>query len=155
MRVAYSDHSSYPECGSESAKRVLHGPNSTESNLFHHGETTYRVWWLIWICYYRALERKPLLLFLLPILIHAYSFIIVTFLPHSNRETNENCEMKGTVPTFEMKASYIRHWQAWGFVTSYHPRRELRGPACECATYSNLRLQWHFADGFEFLQNLN
>ena len=25
------------------AKPVLHGPNSTESNLFHHGETTYRV----------------------------------------------------------------------------------------------------------------
>ena len=25
------------------AKPVLHGPNSTEPNLFHHGETTYRV----------------------------------------------------------------------------------------------------------------
>ena len=25
------------------AKPVIHGPNSTESNLFHHGETTYRV----------------------------------------------------------------------------------------------------------------
>ena len=25
------------------AKPVLHGPNSTESNLFHHGEATYRV----------------------------------------------------------------------------------------------------------------
>ena len=25
------------------AKPVLHGPNSTESNLFTHGETTYRV----------------------------------------------------------------------------------------------------------------
>ena len=27
-RVAYSDHSFYPECGSESAKPVLHGPNN-------------------------------------------------------------------------------------------------------------------------------
>ena len=26
-----------------SAKPVLHGTNSTEPNLFHHGETTYRV----------------------------------------------------------------------------------------------------------------
>ena len=25
------------------AKPVINGPNSTESNLFHHGETTYRV----------------------------------------------------------------------------------------------------------------
>ena len=36
-------YSLYPECGSLSAKPVLHGPNSTEPNLFHHGETTYRV----------------------------------------------------------------------------------------------------------------
>ena len=39
---------------------VLHGTNSTELNLFHHGETTYRVGWLIWICYSRALERRCL-----------------------------------------------------------------------------------------------
>ena len=42
-RVAYSDHSSNPVCGFESPKPVLLSPNSTESNLFHHGETTYRV----------------------------------------------------------------------------------------------------------------
>ena len=32
---------SYPVHGR--AKPVLHRPNSTEPNLFHHGETTYRV----------------------------------------------------------------------------------------------------------------
>ena len=32
--------------GSRKSKPVLHGPNSTESNLFHHGETTYRVGWI-------------------------------------------------------------------------------------------------------------
>ena len=40
---------------------VLHGTNSTEPNLFHHGETTCRVGWLIWICYCHALERRCLL----------------------------------------------------------------------------------------------
>ena len=59
-RVAYSDHSSNPVCGFGSAKPVLLRPNSTESNLFHHGETTYRVGWMIWICYSRALERRCL-----------------------------------------------------------------------------------------------
>ena len=29
-------------------------------NLFHHGETTYRVGWLIWISYSRALEKRCL-----------------------------------------------------------------------------------------------
>ena len=33
----------------------------TETNLLHHGVTTYRVWWLIWICYSRALERRYLI----------------------------------------------------------------------------------------------
>ena len=61
MRVANSDHSTNPVCGFGSAKPVLHGTNNTEPNLFHHGETTYRVGWLIWICYSRALERKCLL----------------------------------------------------------------------------------------------
>ena len=28
------------------AKPVLHGPNSTEPNLFHHGETTHMVGWM-------------------------------------------------------------------------------------------------------------
>ena len=28
------------------ARPVLRGPNSTEPNLFHHGETSYRVGWL-------------------------------------------------------------------------------------------------------------
>ena len=42
-RVAYSDHSSNPVCGFGSAKQVLSGPNITESNLFRHGETTYKV----------------------------------------------------------------------------------------------------------------
>ena len=37
MRVAYSDHSSTPVCGFRSANPVLHGTNSTEPNLFHHG----------------------------------------------------------------------------------------------------------------------
>ena len=40
---------------------VLHGTNSTEPNLFHHGETTCRVGWLIWICYSPALERRCLI----------------------------------------------------------------------------------------------
>ena len=42
-RVAYSDHSSNPVCGFGSSNPVLLRPNSTESNLFYHGETTYRV----------------------------------------------------------------------------------------------------------------
>ena len=36
-----------PVCGFGSAKPVLHGTNSTEPNLFRHGETTYRVGGLI------------------------------------------------------------------------------------------------------------
>ena len=60
MRVAYSDHSTNPVCGFGSAKPVLHGTNSTETNLLHNVETTYRVGWLIWICYSRALERRCL-----------------------------------------------------------------------------------------------
>ena len=36
MRVAYSDHSTNPVCGFGSAKSVLQGTNSTESNRFHH-----------------------------------------------------------------------------------------------------------------------
>ena len=67
MRVAYSDHSSNPVCGFGSAKPVLLGTNSTEPNLFHHEETTYRVGWLIWICYSRALERRCLGLTNVPI----------------------------------------------------------------------------------------
>ena len=43
MRVAFSDHSTNPVCGFRRARPVLHGTNSTEPNLFHHGETTYRV----------------------------------------------------------------------------------------------------------------
>ena len=34
---------------------------STESNLFHHRETTYRVGWMIWICCSHALERRCLI----------------------------------------------------------------------------------------------
>ena len=49
-----------PVCSFGSAKPVLHGTNSTEPNLFHHEETTYRVGWLIWICFPRALERRCL-----------------------------------------------------------------------------------------------
>ena len=61
MRVAYSDHSSNHVCGfGRSAKPVLHGTISTEPNLFHHGETTYRDGWMIWICYSSALERRCL-----------------------------------------------------------------------------------------------
>ena len=60
MRVAYSDHSSNHVCGFGSAKSFLHGTNSIEPNLFQHGETTYRVGWLIWICYSCALERRCL-----------------------------------------------------------------------------------------------
>ena len=41
--------------------QTAHGPYSTESNLFYHGETTYRVGWQIWIRYSRALERRCLL----------------------------------------------------------------------------------------------
>ena len=43
MRVAYSDRSTNPVRGFGSAKPVLHGTNSTEPNLFQHGEATYRV----------------------------------------------------------------------------------------------------------------
>ena len=53
-------HSSNPVCGFGSAKPVLHGTNSTEPNLFHHGETTFRVGWLILICYSHTLERRCL-----------------------------------------------------------------------------------------------
>ena len=61
MRVAYSDHSTHPVCGFRSAKPDLHGANITDPNLFHDGETTYsQVWWLIWTCYSRALERRCL-----------------------------------------------------------------------------------------------
>ena len=35
--------SNNPVCVHGRAKPVLHGPNSTEPNLRHHGETTYRV----------------------------------------------------------------------------------------------------------------
>ena len=60
-RVAYSDHSNIPVCGFGSAKPDFLRPNSTESNLFYHGETTYRDGWMIWICYYsHALERRCL-----------------------------------------------------------------------------------------------
>ena len=34
---------SNPVCGLRNTKPVLHGPNSTDSNLFYHGETTCRV----------------------------------------------------------------------------------------------------------------
>ena len=60
MRVAYPDHSTNPACGFGSANPVPCGPNSTEANLFHDGESTYRVAWLIWICYSRDLERRCL-----------------------------------------------------------------------------------------------
>ena len=43
MRVAYSDSPPTLHVVPGRAKPVLHGPNSTEPNLFHHGETTYRV----------------------------------------------------------------------------------------------------------------
>ena len=46
MPVAYSDSHPTLYVVHGRAKPVLHGPNSTDSNLFHHGETTYRVGWL-------------------------------------------------------------------------------------------------------------
>ena len=61
MRVAFSDHSTNPVCGFRRARPVLHGTNSTESNLIHHGETTYRVGRMIWLCYSHALERRCLI----------------------------------------------------------------------------------------------
>ena len=43
MPVAYSDSHPTMYVVHGRAKPVLHGPNSTESYLFRHGETTYRV----------------------------------------------------------------------------------------------------------------
>ena len=37
---------SQPVCGSWKSQASSPGPTSTEHNLFHHGETTYRVGWL-------------------------------------------------------------------------------------------------------------
>ena len=45
-RVGISDSGTTLYVGHGRAKTVLHGPNSTETNLFHHGETTYRVGWM-------------------------------------------------------------------------------------------------------------
>ena len=43
MTVAYSDSLPALKVVHGRAKPVLRGPNSTEPNLFHHGETTHRV----------------------------------------------------------------------------------------------------------------
>ena len=43
VTVAYSDSVPTLYVVHGRAKPVLHGPDSTETNLFHHGETTYRV----------------------------------------------------------------------------------------------------------------
>ena len=43
MRVGFSDSGPTLYLVQGRAKPVLHGQNSTESNLFHHGEATYRV----------------------------------------------------------------------------------------------------------------
>ena len=43
MTVAYSDSLPTLYVVHGRAKPVLRGPNSTEPNLLHHGETTYRV----------------------------------------------------------------------------------------------------------------
>ena len=42
-RVGFSDGGPTLYVVPGRAKPVLHGPNSTESNLYHNGETTYRV----------------------------------------------------------------------------------------------------------------
>ena len=46
MPVAYSDIHPTLYVVHKRAKPVLQGPNSTDPNLFHHGETTYRVGWM-------------------------------------------------------------------------------------------------------------
>ena len=57
---------SYPVHGR--AKPVLHRPNSTEPNLFHHRETTYRAGWMtVWECCRHALEKGCLLINTTPI----------------------------------------------------------------------------------------
>ena len=42
------------------AKPVFHGPNRTESNLFHHGENHIQSWMTVWESYSRALEQRTL-----------------------------------------------------------------------------------------------
>ena len=46
MTAAFSDSHPTLHVVHGSAKTVLRGTNSTEPNMFHHGETTYRVGWL-------------------------------------------------------------------------------------------------------------
>ena len=46
MTVAYSDSLPTLYVVHGRAKLVIRGPNSTEPNLIHHGETTYRIGWL-------------------------------------------------------------------------------------------------------------
>ena len=44
-------------------KPVLRGPNRTESNLFHHGETNHLQGWVTaWICYWHDPQNRSLLI---------------------------------------------------------------------------------------------
>ena len=59
-RVAYSDHSSNPVCGLSMMELVRLCTVWPQENWLGTCKTTYRVGWMIWICYSRALERRCL-----------------------------------------------------------------------------------------------
>ena len=61
MRVAYLDHSSNPVCGFSMMELVRLCTVWPQENWLGTSKTTYRVGWMIWICYSRALERRCLL----------------------------------------------------------------------------------------------
>ena len=59
-RVAYLDQSSNPVCGFSMTEQIRLCAVCPIENLLGTSKTTYRVGWMIWICYSRALERRCL-----------------------------------------------------------------------------------------------
>ena len=61
MRVGFSDSGQTLYLVQGRANPVLHGPNSIESNLFHHGETNIQGWMNVGESYSCDLEQRTLL----------------------------------------------------------------------------------------------
>ena len=59
-RVAYSDQSSNPECCFSMMEQVRLCAVFPMENWLGTSKTTYRVGWMIWICYSHSLERRCL-----------------------------------------------------------------------------------------------
>ena len=62
MTIASSDQSSNPVFGFSMMEQVRICTVCPTENWLGTSKTTYRVGWMIWICYSRALERRCLLL---------------------------------------------------------------------------------------------